>query len=264
MNLPGGIGKGNGGYPSALFNNDVYSMWQYTHLFGSWNHGFFQAPGSWADAAHKHGTDIFSGIKFFESWTPGSGDATYAALISEKEGDKYKYAEPLINILMYMGLDGINYNWEDNSYSNADVIAFHKELYRIAKEKGFNNFHIGIYTQISGLTDTNKESLYYGHDPSDKTMDLMLNYSAGNFAWSSTATSLAAAKSVNPDNLSVYQGVWIVTMDRSWTSMNTDARKEMNLCLWGEHGQSRFMSYNNGTDAFNIQENYQKLLERGF
>ena len=58
-----------------------------------------------------------------------------------------------------MGLDGINYNWEDNSYSNADVIAFHKELYRIAKEKGFNNFHIGIYTQISGLTDTNKESL---------------------------------------------------------------------------------------------------------
>lgn len=84
MNLPGGIGKGNGGYPSALFNNDVYSMWQYTHLFGSWNHGFFQAPGSWADAAHKHGTDIFSGIKFFESWTPGSGDATYAALISEK------------------------------------------------------------------------------------------------------------------------------------------------------------------------------------
>ena len=29
------------------------------------------------------------------------------------------------------------------------VIAFHKELYRIAKEKGFNNFHIGIYTQIS-------------------------------------------------------------------------------------------------------------------
>ena len=92
----------------------------------------------------------------------------------------------------------------------------------------------------------------------------MLNYSAGNFAWSSTATSLAAAKSVNPDNLSVYQGVWIVTMDRSWTSMNTDARKEMNLCLWGEHGQSRFMSYNNGTDAFNIQENYQKLLERGF
>ncbi len=264
MNIPGGIGKGNGGYPSSLFNNDVYSLWQYTHLFGSWNHGIFQAPGSWADAAHKHGTDIFSGIKFFESWTPGSGDATYAALISQKEGDKYKYAEPLINILMYMGLDGINYNWEDNSYSNTDVIAFHKELYRIAKEKGFNNFHIGIYTLNSGLTDTNKESLYYGHNPADKTMDLMLNYSAGNFATSSTAASLTAAKSVNPNDISVYQGVWIVTMDRSWTTMNTDTRKEMNLCLWGEHAQSRFMSYNNGTDAFNIQENYQKLLERGF
>lgn len=264
MNLPGGIGKGNGGYPSSLFNNDVYSMWQYTHLFGSWNHSVFQAPGSWADAAHKHGTDIFSGIEFFESWT-GDGDKNYAALISQKNDDgTFKYAEPLINILMYMGLDGINYNWEDNSYANADVIAFHKELFRIAKERGFENFHIGIYTLNSGLSAFNVNSLYYGHDPKDKTMDLMLNYSGGNFAYGSTETSLNAARSVNPDDINVYQGVWIVTMDRSWSAMNAAYRKDMNLCLWGEHGQSRFMSYNTGTDAFNIQENYQKLLERGF
>ena len=62
MNIPTGIGKEIGGYPSATFIDDVYSTWQYTHLFGAWNHGLFQAPGVWADAAHKHGTDIFSGI----------------------------------------------------------------------------------------------------------------------------------------------------------------------------------------------------------
>lgn len=263
MNIPGGIGAGNGGYPSSLFNNDVYSMWQYTHLFGSWNHGIFQAPGAWGDAAHKHGTDIFSGIKFFESWTAGSGDANYTALISAKENGKYKYAEAFINCLMYLGLDGINYNWEDSSYGNADVIAFHKELFRIAEEKGFQNFHIGLYTQVSGLTTGNRNNLYYGHNPSNKTIDLMLNYSGGDFAQMSTVSSIAAAKGVS-NNISAYQGVWIVTMDRSWTSMNAANRKEMNLCLWGEHGQSRFMSYNSGTDAFNIQENYQKLLERGF
>ncbi len=265
MNLPGGIGKGNGGYPSSLFNNDVYSMWQYTHLFGSWNHGVFQAPGSWGDAAHKHGTDIFSGIKFFESWTQGSGDKAYSKLITEKNSDgTYKYAEPMINIFMYMGLDGINYNWEDNSYTNADVIAFHKELFRIAKEKGFDNFHIGLYTQNSGLTAFNAKALYYGHDPHDKTIDLMLNYSNGDFASGSTVNSINAAKAINPNEINAYQGVWIVGMDRDWPAMNRDTHKEMNLCLWGEHGQSRFMSYNTGTDAFDIQENYQKLLERGF
>ncbi|MBP8790263.1 MAG: hypothetical protein KBH01_02390 [Breznakibacter sp.] len=265
MNIPGGIGPGNGGYQSSLFNNDVFSMWQYTHLFGSWNHGVFQAPGAWGDAAHKHGTDIFSGIKFFESWTSGSGDANYTSLIATKENGRYKYAEAFINCLMYLGLDGINYNWEDNSYSNTDVIEFHKELYRIADEKGFDNFHIGLYTSVSGLTSGNKNSLYYGHNPQKKTMDLMLNYNASDFAFASAATSIATAKGVNvSDDISVYQGVWIVSMDRSWTAMNTSTRKEMNLCLWGEHGQSRFLSYNSGADAFDIQENYQKLLERGF
>lgn len=263
MNIPAGKGKGIGGYPSAEFNNDVYSMWQYTHLFGAWNHGFFQAPGAYADAAHKHGTDYFSGIQFFESWTPGSGDGQYSALITQKENGKFKYAEPLINILMYLGLDGINYNWEDGSYSNADIIAFHKELFRIADEKDFKNFHIGLYTQTSGLTSWNKNSLYYGHKPAEKTIDLMLNYSGGDFATLSTAGSIAAAKEVGQTD-GLYQGVWIVSMDRAWPKMNEDSRKEANLCLWGEHDQSRFMSFNSGTDAVNIQENYQKLLERGF
>lgn len=39
-------------------------MWNYVNLYGAWNHSPFQAPGSWADAAHKNGTDMFSGIKF--------------------------------------------------------------------------------------------------------------------------------------------------------------------------------------------------------
>ncbi len=264
MNLPTGVGKDIGGYPSSAFSDDVYSMWNYTHLFGAWNHGMFQAPGVWADAAHKHGTAMFSGIKFFESWTPGSGDKDYSALIGQKNADgSFKYAEPLINILMYLGLDGINYNWEDGSYRDDDVIAFHKELFRIADEKGYENFHIGLYTSVSTLTSAGINSLYYGHKPEEKTIDLMLNYASGDFAYSNTPTSIASAKSVGQTD-GLYQGVWIVTMDRAWPAMDTEARKEANLCLWGEHGQSRFMSYNSGADGYDFQENYQKLLERAF
>ncbi len=264
MNIPSGVGKVIGGYPSSEFHNDVYSMWQYTTLFGSWNHGIFQAPGVWGDAAHKHGTDIFSGIKFFEGWTPGSGDGAYSKLVTTKKADgTFKYAEPLINVLMYLGLDGINYNWEDGSYSQADIVAFHKELFRIAEEKGFDNFHIGLYTASSILTQSNASVLYYGNDAKKKTVDLMLNYSGGDFS-TGFATSVAAAKSVAQQTNNLYSGVWIVTMNRAWPMMASDGAKDMNICLWGEHDQSRFFSYNAGKDGFDIQENYQKLLERSF
>lgn len=116
MNIPMDVGSdGLGGYPSKKFSSDVFSMWQYTNLFGSWNHGVFQAPAAWVDAAHRNGTDIMSGIKFFESWTPGSGDGEYSALITKKDSKgNFLYVKPLINCLMYFGADGINYNWEDN------------------------------------------------------------------------------------------------------------------------------------------------------
>ena len=67
LNLPMAVGKGIGGYPSKSFASDNFSFWNYTNLWGSWNHSLFQAPGAWADAAHKNGTDILSGMKFFDS-----------------------------------------------------------------------------------------------------------------------------------------------------------------------------------------------------
>jgi endo-beta-N-acetylglucosaminidase D len=98
MNIPMDVGSGGAaGYPNDKFAADVYSMWQYTNLFGSWNHGFFQAPGAWVDAAHRNGTKIMSGIAFFESWTPGSGDGAYSNLITQMVNGEFKYVKPLIN-----------------------------------------------------------------------------------------------------------------------------------------------------------------------
>ena len=86
MNIPMNIGSGNdAGYPTAIWTSDVFSMWNYTNLFGSWNHSIFQAPGCWVDAAHKNGSDIMSGIKFFESWN--TGDGTYSSMITQKNSD---------------------------------------------------------------------------------------------------------------------------------------------------------------------------------
>lgn len=274
MNVPSGDGKTVGGFPSSNYSDDTFSMWNYTAVFGNWNHGLFQAPGAWTDAAHRNGTDAYSGIKFFESWTAGSGDEAYSKLISEKNPNgTYKYAEPLINLLMYFGTDGINYNWEDGSWDNADVVAFHQALYKAAEARGFKNFHVGIYTQVSSLSDRNVNSLY-GTKANGKTADTFLNYSGGDFTGSLGSSVLTAESNFgNADGL--YAGVWIVTMNRAWSTLNQggysdvtsqqkEAAKRINIVLWGEHSNSRFWSYNRGTTSSEIQNNYQKLLERAF
>ncbi len=280
MNIPSGSGKGIGGYPSSNFANDVFSMWNYTNLFGSWNHGLFQAPGAWTDAAHKNGTDIMSGIKFFESWTAGSGDGAYVSFIQTKNSDgTYKYVKPMLNCLLYFGFDGINYNWEDNSYSEPDVTGFHKALYKEAEKMGFNNFHAALYTQGSSLSNAAVDYLY-GTKATGKTFDLFLNYAGGDFAVQGYESSVQTAENAMGTAEGLYGGAWIVSMNRNWQGLVGKANydwytgtytyepnetvKRIGICLWGEHGDSRFWSYNSGSDALNAQYNYQRLLERGF
>lgn len=262
MNLPTGIGPSIGGYPSGKFSDDVYSMWNYTNIFGAWNHSLFQAPAVWVDAAHKNGTYMYSGIKFFESW--GTGDGEYMKMITTKNPDgTFKYTEPLINCLMYFGKDGINYNWEDQGFSNEDIVALHKELYRKAAEKGFNEFHIGIYTLNSSLSSRYVDALL-GTTETGKTADVMLNYAGGDFSYN-IKSSVQVAESNFGSADDMYTGVWIVNFNRRWSDLQKDAEsKRASVCLWGEHNQSRFMSYNVGATSMEFQENYQKLLERAF
>lgn len=262
MNIPMGSAKGIGGYPGTNPGDDTYSLWNYTHLFGSWNHGIFQAPGAWVDAAHQNGTDIMSGIKFFESWTASAQPDGWQRIATTKNGDgTFKYVKPLINCLRYFGSDGINYNWEATGYDNTDVVAFHKALYKEAAAQGFDSFHIGLYTQRSGLVATYADAMF-GTTSTGKTTDLMLNYNNGDFTnVSQMRSSINAAKNAMGTADGLYAGVWIVTMNRSWTNLNGN---DIGACLWGEHASSRFWSYNTGNDAQNFQANYQALLERAF
>ena len=94
----------------------------------------------------------------------------------------------------------------------------------------------------------------------------MLNYSGGDFtAEPAMRSSVQTAEKAMGTCEGLYTGVWFVSMDRSWTSLvANNENKRIGVCLWGEHGQSRFMSYNVGDGAFDTQENYQRLLERGF
>lgn len=259
MNLPMGSARGIGGYPGTNPGDDTYSLWNYTHLFGSWNHGVFQAPGAWIDAAHQNGTDIMSGIKFFESWTASAQPTGWQKVVTTKNGDgSYKYVKPLINLLRYFGSDGINYNWEASGYDEEDVIAFHKACYKEAAAQGFDSFHIGLYTSISTLTAYNANALFGNSE--GRTADLMLNYQGNDFATTIRNSQQAAMNAMGTTD-GIYASAWIVTMNRSWTRLNGN---DLGCCLWGEHANSRFWTYNVGNDAQNFQANYQALLERAF
>ena len=263
MNIPGGAGKNLGGYPSKTFANDNFSMWNYTNLFGAWNYGLFQAPGSWADAAHRNGTSIFAGIKFFDHTTGGAANSWASFIMTRNSDGSFRYTHPIINCMRFLGFDGINYNWEStNKYRETNNIAFHKELYRIAKEEGFNDFKIMYYTTNQSLTPYNS-SYMWGQNPDERISEVMLNYASSDFSWNIGESVKEAERTMGSAD-GLYAGVWIVSMDRRWNSLNNQDAKRCGICLWGEHAESRFWSYNTGGDAMSRMSNYQEYLERAF
>ena len=263
MNIPGGAGKNLGGYPSKTFANDNFSMWNYTNLFGAWNYGLFQAPGSWADAAHRNGTSIFAGIKFFDYTTGGAANSWANFIMTRNTDGSFRYTHPIINCMRFLGFDGINYNWEStNKYQDADNIAFHKELYKIAKSEGFNDFKIMYYTTSSSLTPYSSRYMW-GQDKDNRICEVMLNYDNSDFSWNMGSSVKEAERTMGSAD-GLYAGVWIVSMDRRWNSLNNQDAKRCGICLWGEHAESRFWSYNTGGDAMSRMSNYQEYLERAF
>lgn len=263
MNTPMGSGSGgDAGYPTGSFHSDVFSLWNYTAMWGSWNHSIGQVPGSWTDAAHKNGCDMLGGTVFFDAshgdlgayhvWKTFTSTHDYTAV-----GYKgYKYVKPLVNMLRYFGVDGININWEAGSPTES--MGFHKACYAYAKDTGFNNFHIGLYTIYSSLSDGNVAAHYADND--EQAADAMLNYDGEGYI----SQTQEVAKRHNPKlgASGVWQGFWIVGMNHGWEDLNDG--KEVNICLWGEHKDSRFWSYNSGAGAMNQQANYQSFLERAF
>ena len=267
-NLPAGYGKGTGGYPSTEFDQDVFSLWNYTNLFGAWNYGFLQAPGSWIDAAHKNGTRMYGGIAFFESWNDDGSESAFQNFITTKnpEGSDYtfKYSRAFVNAAAFFGSDGYNYNSEGTIYQSSDFVGFHAEVKKIANELDILGFGIGQYTMTSSLSSSNIGYLY-GSASTGEIYDCMLNYSGNLLAYRNVGSSLSAVKSAGLSVDNVYQGQLLVGLSSDyWTQMNADERKEMNIVIWGEHDQSRFFQFRIGSDPLSTQANYQKLLEKAF
>lgn len=264
-NIPAGYGKQLGGYPSTEFDQDVFSLWNYTSIFGSWNYGFLMAPGCWIDAAHRNGTRIYGGIKFFEAWNDDGSENAYLTFISQKNDDgTYKYARAFVNAAAFFGSDGYNYNSEGTSWMLDDWRDFHAEVCQIANDLNIENFGIGQYTNEASASESTVEYLY-GSAAKGKIFDCMLNYSGDMLAYRGVPNTIAAVEGAGLSMDDMYQGQLLVGISSDyWVEMNEESRKSMNITIWGEHDQSRFFQFRVGTSPTNVQENYQLLLEKAF
>jgi endo-beta-N-acetylglucosaminidase D len=264
MCLP--MGDGMGGvtaYPDdKMEHSDTYSMWNYTELFGSWNHAFFQAPGSWVDAAHKNGTRIMSGKMMFDSSFGGASPDDWIEFFSKKdENGNFIYVEPFINALMFFGSDGITYNWEASRYDEEDVVNFHKALYQKAREYGFLDYNSLMYTNFSTLTGYNADALYGTKE--NPVHELFLNYAGYNIS-SQLDESQAYAEANCGGAERLYVGVYLDRMDRNYSVLSKKGAEHIGLATWGEHERSRFISNTEGATDETWQADYQNLLERYF
>jgi endo-beta-N-acetylglucosaminidase D len=275
FNCPIGSTKTTG-LPSGLFDDDVFSMWQYVKIHGNWSNSWFTAPAAYSDAAHKHGTAVLS--SWFFPWahqykmgkTKEEDPFSYMIdLLTEvdKNGN-FIYAEPLINILMYFGVDGLNYNYEANSNSATGALQlFHQKLYEIAKQKGFNTFHIGWYEFVNneGKLQTfnalapGNYTWFYNQENKQFVNDVfMLNYGWGKTQLEKTEST---ANTIDAPNgaLDTYAGCWIVKLNQAWKSLYEVP--EVSLCFWGEHSMNRIFDHRSGLSELELQKNYQDRLD---
>jgi endo-beta-N-acetylglucosaminidase D len=277
-NLPIGGSDLLTGLPSGNFDEDVFSAWPYVKIHGNWSNPWFTAPAAYTDAAHKHGVSVLSSWFFAWNWLYEAGktkaeDAnSYKVELMTKKNEqgKFIYAEPMINIMQYFGMDGVNYNSECFFQSASDDIkALHNELYRLARAKDFSSFHIGWYNSVENdgvgpshgsrwrLDNTNNEWHY--HNEEFVSDAFMLDY---NWNGDELKATVNAAKSYNLPNgaLDVYAGMWLVKIHSSYFPA-LDEYKEVSIGLWGEHKMNRFFQHRSGLDLKGVQKSYQDKLE---
>ena len=44
--------------PDGLYNEEMFTMWQYVTTWGAWNCAFMRVPGNFVDVAHKNGVAV--------------------------------------------------------------------------------------------------------------------------------------------------------------------------------------------------------------
>ena len=155
--------------PDGLYNEEMFTMWQYVTTWGAWNCSFMRVPGNFVDVAHKNGVAVTTQASpaynsYLDGWnldyTKYDENADWQSVFKDF-GDNTQNTEKLLNYLDWYGYDGIGYNseWRPRGSNELDsvktlnnIIAKHFDAkYKSAKLPSFSAENIW-YDGINGTS----------------------------------------------------------------------------------------------------------------
>lgn len=247
--------------PSAIYDSDVFSMWNYITYYGNWTCPFIRVPGAFMDVANKNGvgTSCIAGIGY---GVPVTNNDDWGKLFKNLYSGG---SDKLLKFLKYYGVGGYGYNseqnWDQTILNN--MLTQNTEVYEKAiTKKEWPQFNVAYYTFINGsdgLNTGNQDWYHYKGKPS-------ANVVFTNYNWGATqnAESERLAKALGRDPLDVYCGMNMQgAQGRNWTDLG---QRNLSIGLWGAHNENMFFERRgeNGSDPDLKQKTLLTTTERFF
>lgn len=247
--------------PSAIYDSDVFSMWNYITYYGNWTCPFIRVPGAFMDVANKNGvgTSCIAQVPF---GVPVTSSDDWGKLFTElhKQG-----TDKLLKFLKYYGVGGYGYNseqrWDQTILNN--MLTQNTEVYEKAiTKKEWPQFNVAYYTFINSSDGLNTGNQDWYHYKGKAASNVVFT----NYNWGATqnAESERLAKVLGRDPLDVYCGMNMQgAQGRNWTDLG---QINLSIGLWGAHNMNMFFERRgeNGSDPDLKQKTLLTTTERFF
>ena len=260
--------------PRYCFEGDNFSLWSYIDIHGNWTSPWIRSTAGLTDVAHKNGVTVgtlmsipFGNSVYLTSWRSDVYSRVLFRL-TQKSGDKYIYAEPLVRMMKYYGVNGIGFNSEFRTSSSVMTqlseffVACHKEA-----EKLKWKFEVHWYDGTSddgqihfdgGLGYHNQK--IFGDKDNIATDMLFANY---NWGPSHLSGSVSTANRLGRSSFDYYAGFDIqgrALRNNNWSAL---LNNDISIGFWGAHSQSLIhqSATDDGTSDIAIQKAYLKKQE---
>ena len=104
--------------PRYCFEGDNFSLWSYIDIHGNWTSPWIRSTAGLTDVAHKNGVSVgcvmsipYGNTVYPSRWSYDNyGRILYQ--LTQKKNDKFVYAEPLVRMMKFYGINGIGFNSE--------------------------------------------------------------------------------------------------------------------------------------------------------
>lgn len=258
--------------PRYCFEGDNFSMWSYVDIHGNWTAPWMRSTAGISDVAAKNGVKV--GTLWSIPWAANVslyGYNEYALVLKallEKQGNSYKHAKRLVELMKYYGINGLGVNSEfsSNQQTMTEIQKFFAECHKEAAKINWD-FQLYWYDltgdqgQIipdQGL-DTHNDAMF-GEAGNIVTDMLFFNY---NWYGNMLKSSQQKAEQMGRSSYDLYAGFDIqgrALNNNNWTSL---LNNKISIGFWGAHAQSLIhqSSTDAGTADIAIQNTYLKKQE---